>query len=44
VSQAASETGAGSGLVLSAASDLAQRAEQLSGEVRDFVAGIRDAA
>ena len=44
VSQAASETGAGSGLVLSAASDLAKRADQLSGEVRDFVAGVREAA
>ena len=44
VSQAASETGAGSGLVLSAASDLAKRADQLSGEVRDFVVGVRRAA
>jgi len=44
VSQAATETGAGSGLVLSAASDLAKRANQLSGEVRDFVAVVRETA
>ena len=44
VSQAANETGTGSAQVLSAASGLAKQADQLSGEVRDFVAGVRAAA
>jgi methyl-accepting chemotaxis protein len=44
VSQAASETGAGSGQVLSAASELSKQAAQLSGEVRGFVTGVREAA
>jgi methyl-accepting chemotaxis protein len=43
VSQAAGETGAAAGLVLTASSDLSQRAEQLSGEVNAFVAGVRAA-
>jgi hypothetical protein len=43
VTEAASEIGAGSGQVLGAA-DLAKRADQLSGEVRNFVGGVREAA
>jgi methyl-accepting chemotaxis protein len=43
VSQAASETGAAVGTFLNAASDLSQQAEQLSGEVNTFLAGVRTA-
>jgi methyl-accepting chemotaxis protein len=43
VSQAANETGAAAGQVLEAASGVAQQAEQLSGEVSSFVAGVRAA-
>ena len=43
VSQAANETGAAASQVLSAAGDLSRQAEQLSGEVRTFVAGVRAA-
>ncbi len=43
VSQAASETGAAAGQVLAAASDVSKQAEQLSGEVNTFVAGVRAA-
>ncbi len=43
VSQAASETGEAAGHVLAAASDLSKQAEQLSGEVHTFVAGVRAA-
>ncbi len=43
VSQAASETGAAADQVLTAASDLSKQAEQLSGEVNEFMAGVRAA-
>jgi methyl-accepting chemotaxis protein len=43
VSQAASETGAAAGEVQTAAADLSKQAEQLSGEVHTFVAGVRAA-
>jgi len=43
VSQAAGETGTAVGEVLTASSDLSKRAEQLSGEVNSFVAGVRAA-
>jgi methyl-accepting chemotaxis protein len=43
VSQAAGETGTAAGQVLNASSDLSKRAEQLSGEVNSFVAGVRAA-
>jgi len=43
VSTAAGETGAAAGQVLAAASDLSKQAEQLSGEVTTFVAGVRAA-
>jgi methyl-accepting chemotaxis protein len=43
VSQAASETGAAASQVLTAASDVSKQAEQLSGEVNTFVAGVRAA-
>jgi len=43
VSAAANETGAAAGLVLSAASNLSKQAEQLSGEVNTFLAGVRAA-
>jgi methyl-accepting chemotaxis protein len=43
VSQAASETGAAAGQVLTAASDVSKQAEQLSGEVKTFVASVRAA-
>jgi methyl-accepting chemotaxis protein len=43
VSQAAGEAGAAAGQVLTAASDLSKQAEQLSGEVKAFVAGVRAA-
>ncbi|HEY1931109.1 MAG TPA: methyl-accepting chemotaxis protein [Acetobacteraceae bacterium] len=43
VSQAAGETGTAASQVLSASSDLSKRAEQLSGEVNSFVAGVRAA-
>jgi methyl-accepting chemotaxis protein len=43
VSTAANETGAAAGLVLSAASNLSKQAEQLSGEVNTFLAGVRAA-
>jgi methyl-accepting chemotaxis protein len=43
VSQAASETGAAAGHVLAAASDVSKQAEELSGEVSTFVAGVRAA-
>jgi len=43
VSQAANDTGAAAGEVLGAASGLSQQAEQLSAEVKTFVAGIRAA-
>jgi methyl-accepting chemotaxis protein len=43
LSHAASETGDAAGLVLTSASDLAKQADQLSGEVKTFVAGVRAA-
>ena len=43
VSTAANETGGAAGLVLSAASNLSKQAEQLSGEVNIFLAGVRAA-
>jgi methyl-accepting chemotaxis protein len=43
ISQAASETGAAAGMVLTAASDLSKQAEQLTGDVKTFVAGVRAA-
>jgi methyl-accepting chemotaxis protein len=43
VSEAASETGSAAGQVLTAAHDLSKQAEQLSGEVHSFVAGVRAA-
>jgi methyl-accepting chemotaxis protein len=43
VSDAANETGDAAGLVLSAASNLSKQAEQLSGEVTTFLAGVRAA-
>jgi methyl-accepting chemotaxis protein len=43
VSTAANETGAAAGLVLTAASNLSKQAEQLSGEVNTFLAGVRAA-
>lgn len=43
VSQTASETGSAAGQVLTAARGLSEQAEQLSGEVRTFVAGVRAA-
>ena len=43
VSAAANETGGAAGLVLSAASNLSKQAEQLSGEVNEFLAGVRAA-
>ena len=43
VSQVAGETGAAAGQVLNAAADLSKQAEQLSGEVNNFVAGVRAA-
>jgi methyl-accepting chemotaxis protein len=43
VSDAANETGDAAGLVLSAASSLSKQAEQLSGEVATFLAGVRAA-
>ncbi len=43
VSAAANETGGAAGLVLTAASNLSKQAEQLSGEVTIFLAGVRAA-
>jgi methyl-accepting chemotaxis protein len=43
VSAAANETGSAAGLVLAAASSLSKQAEQLSGEVSTFLAGVRAA-
>jgi methyl-accepting chemotaxis protein len=43
VSAAATETGSAAGQVLAAASDLSKQAEQLSGEVNTFLAGVRAA-
>jgi methyl-accepting chemotaxis protein len=43
VSAAANETGGAAGLVLTAASNLSKHAEQLSGEVNVFLAGVRAA-
>jgi methyl-accepting chemotaxis protein len=43
LSHAASDTGEAAGLVLSSASDLSKQADQLSGEVKTFVAGVRAA-
>ena len=43
VSQAANDTGAAAGQVLGAASGLSRQAEQLTGEVNAFVAGVRAA-
>ena len=43
VSAAANETGGAAGHVLSAASNLSKQAEQLSGEVNVFLAGVRAA-
>jgi methyl-accepting chemotaxis protein len=43
VSAAANETGNAAGLVLAAASNLSKQAEQLSGEVSTFLAGVRAA-
>jgi methyl-accepting chemotaxis protein len=43
VSAAANETGSAAGLVLTAASNLSKQAEQLSGEVNTFLAGVRAA-
>jgi methyl-accepting chemotaxis protein len=44
VSAAATETGGAASLVLAAASNLSKQAEQLSGEVNTFLAGVRAAA
>jgi methyl-accepting chemotaxis protein len=43
VSSAAHETGNAAGMVLSAATGLSKQAEQLSGEVKTFLAGVRAA-
>ena len=43
VSNAANETGSAASLVLTAASNLSKQAEQLSGEVNVFLAGVRAA-
>jgi methyl-accepting chemotaxis protein len=43
VSTAANETGNAAGLVLAAATNLSKQAEQLSGEVSTFLAGVRAA-
>ncbi|PDT89223.1 chemotaxis protein [Bradyrhizobium sp. Y36] len=43
VSTAANETGNAAGMVLTAASNLSKQAEQLSGEVGTFLAGVRAA-
>jgi methyl-accepting chemotaxis protein len=43
VSHVANDTGAAAGEVLTAASDLSKQAEQLTGEVNAFVAGVRAA-
>jgi methyl-accepting chemotaxis protein len=43
VSAAANATGGAAGLVLSAASNLSKHAEQLSGEVKVLLAGVRAA-
>ncbi|MET0971123.1 MAG: methyl-accepting chemotaxis protein [Tardiphaga sp.] len=43
VSSAANETGNAAGMVLSAATGLSKQAEQLSGEVSTFLAGVRAA-
>ena len=43
VGTAANETGSAAGLVLTAASNLSKQAEQLSGEVNTFLAGVRAA-
>ncbi len=43
VSRAANDTGTAAGQVLGAASDLSRQAEQLTQEVRHFVAGVRAA-
>jgi len=43
VSAAANETGGAAGLVLTAASNLSKHAEQLSGDVNVFLAGVRAA-
>jgi methyl-accepting chemotaxis protein len=43
VSAAANETGNAAGMVLSAATNLSKQAEQLSGEVGTFLAGVRAA-
>jgi methyl-accepting chemotaxis protein len=43
VSTAANETGNAAGMVLTAASNLSKQAEQLSGEVSTFLAGVRAA-
>ena len=43
VSQAATQTGSAAGQVLTAARGLSEQARQLSGEVTDFVAGVRAA-
>ncbi|MCP3389936.1 methyl-accepting chemotaxis protein [Bradyrhizobium sp. CCGB12] len=43
VSTAANETGSAAGMVLAAASSLSKQAEQLSGEVGTFLAGVRAA-
>jgi methyl-accepting chemotaxis protein len=43
VSQAAGEAGAAAGQVLTAAADVSQQAERLSGAVNTFLTGIRAA-
>jgi methyl-accepting chemotaxis protein len=43
VSAAANQTGSAAGMVLTAASNLSQQAEQLSGEVNTFLASVRAA-
>ena len=43
VSRAASDTGEAAGLVLASASDLSKQADQLTAEVKTFVAGVRAA-
>jgi methyl-accepting chemotaxis protein len=43
LSHAARDTGEAAGLVLTSASDLAKQSDQLSGEVKTFVAGVRAA-
>ena len=43
VSQGAMETGTAAAQVLSAAGDLSKQAERLSGDVRQFISGVKAA-